>query len=357
MKAFPLVLCALLFTSLPSPVDVAAQQSSLPLGTVSGITQLPECPSYGFYAGITCFQAQVSCPNTAALGVIYGVENPGEIPKGTVLFHGGSGGTVPYGTTDYAQPYLQAGFQIVQLAWDSDWEDTGLTIKDIKTAACRPATFINFVFQSVHSTGAMCAHGFSAGSAAVAYTLAWYGGANFLDKVELLSGPVFSDIEKGCEVPNAPVMTVCPPGEYGCNGASWPDSPAYVGAGIAAVASWTGDSSCNGSKRTKPDSNAEWKAMSIVDGTNNPSFNYPNTGMAGWLCSNDDRVQNNSASQGDLFYQQFTSSFQTAGYSVTRIDECEGDEGVDQGFTPQGVLGQTAVTEDMVNSCTLQDKR
>jgi hypothetical protein len=42
----------------------------------------------------------------------------------------------------------------------------------------------------------MCALGDSAGSAAIAYSLAYYGAGSYLDNVELLSGPVLSDIEQ-----------------------------------------------------------------------------------------------------------------------------------------------------------------
>jgi hypothetical protein len=91
--------------------------------------------------------------------------------------------------------------------------------------------------------------------------------------------------------------------------------------------------------------------MSIVDGTDNPSFTYPQTSVAGYLCSNLDSVQNNSAAQGEFFYQQFTSSRQTAAYSVTRIDHCSGSEGVTDGETPQGETGFVAISEHMLSSC------
>jgi hypothetical protein len=344
----PVFFAFLLVVSI-TPTRVLAQSAPLPLGTVSGVKQLRSCPE-GFLSGMTCYQAEMSCPNTLDLGFTYGVVDPGGTPAGTIIFHGGNGGTVPYGTTDFGQTYLADGFQIVQVAWESNWEATGAT-PNIMAAACRPATFLSYVAQTMYHGGGMCAQGLSAGSAAVAYTLAWYGGASFLDKVELLSGPVFADIEKGCEVPHAPIATVCPQGEVGCNGDPWPDSPAYVGGDNIAVGDWTGNSTCNGKRATSQSSNAAWKAMSIVNGTSNPSFSYPHTGVAGWLCSNDAPEQNNSAAEGSFFYQQFTNASQTAGFSVTRIDECSGDEGVEDGYTPQGVLGVTAISEDMIAAC------
>src|SRR5579885_3485403 len=83
-------------------VPVMAQHSRrLPFGTVSGVTQLASCPS-GFLLGMTCYQAQVTCPSTAGLGFFYGVENPTAALKGTIVFFGGSDGTLPYGVPDYA---------------------------------------------------------------------------------------------------------------------------------------------------------------------------------------------------------------------------------------------------------------
>jgi len=86
--------------------------------------------------------------------------------------------------------------------------------------------------------------------------------------------------------------------------------------------------------------------MSIVDGTSGPSFSYPKTAMAGWLCSNG---LNNSAAQGEYFYQQLVSHSQVSDYSVTRIDNCTGPEGVGDGRTPDGKLGLDAISADMTS--------
>jgi hypothetical protein len=73
--------------------------------------------------------------------------------------------------------------------------------------------------------------------------------------------------------------------------------------------------------------------------------------LAGYLCSNVDPAQNNSAAQGEFFYQQFTSARQTASYSVTRINNCSGTEGVTDGETPQGDTGFVAISDRMLSSC------
>jgi hypothetical protein len=46
----------------------------------------------------------------------------------------------------------------------------------------------------------MCVHADSGGAAAAAYSLTWYGEGADVDKVLLENGPVFSDINRGCEV-------------------------------------------------------------------------------------------------------------------------------------------------------------
>jgi hypothetical protein len=335
------------FTAIPA----RAQRAPLPFGSVTGVNQLQSCPT-GFSSGMSCFQAQMSCPNTDNIGFTYGFQDPAGNPSGTIVFLEGGDGTSASGSGAYNSGYLDNGFRIVELAWDTAWELANASSStSIKAAGCRPATFLNYVFQNLYRGGGMCAQGDSAGSGAAAYSLAWYGAANFLDKVELLSGPVFGDIEQNCMVPNAPISTVCGDGQLGCNGAPWPDSPAYVGGDNTYLNNWTDDPTCNGGTTTSQASNQRWKAMSIVDGTDDPSFSYPQTAMAGWLCSNVDTIQNNSAAQGEFFYDQFTSFRQTAGYSVTRIDHCSGAEGVEDGVTPQGVMGLTAISRDMIAGC------
>jgi hypothetical protein len=212
----------------------------------------------------------------------------------------------------------------------------------------------------------MCAQGASAGSGAVAYALAWYGeGAatgGFLDKVELLSGPVFSDIESGCEVPNNFAEEICESGQLGCTGWTTPNgfSPEYLPSYASNVQMWSGGTgpACANRHALATTFNTEWAAMSIVDAAGpdgNPSFSYPNTNMAAWLCETDavDPL-NNSASQGELFYLNFTSSSQLGGfYTIDAVTGCSGDEGVGDG-SPQGSFsgfanGTDAIQYDLSN--------
>jgi hypothetical protein len=329
----------------------SAPSSRLPLGSLNGVTALRSCP-YGFYPGASCYQATVSCPGTEDIGVTYSYSNPSGIPRGAIVMFNGSGGTEAFGTGygqhSYVTTYLQAGYQVVQTAWDTDWEITSSQgSQGPKIAACRPATLLNYFHQNFYKgDGGMCSQGASAGSGALAYALSYYGSGDYLDKVELLSGPVFGDIEQGCEEPDGPSLTVCSRGQYGCVGQQWTLRPQYVQGAQNGVSKWTGHKCQPGNGATPSQTNSSWKAMSIVDGTNTPSFVYPQTAMAGWLCSNG---LNNSAAQAQFYYQKFTSRGQAAEFSVTRIDNCTGPEGVGDGITPAGKSGFIAITSDMTD--------
>ena len=330
------------------------------LGTVSGVSALSSCPAMQNYAaGMSCYQATVSCPNTADIGVTYGYLAPPGTIQGTVFFHGGGDGTEAQDISDFAPDYLGAGYALVQMSWATQWENTGLTTLNVGYAACRPATLMNYIFQKVATTSgaAKCAQGFSAGSAAVGYALAWYGAGSYLDNAELISGPVFSDIEQGCEYPPPALLNICVPGQFGCPANSeFQDSPSYVPGTAEGVGGITGDPTCGGGGTGTPtsaQSGANWKAMSIVNGTSMPSFTYPDTSIAGWVCNNGTTsVGNNSAAQGDIFYLQFTSTSQTGGsFSLNPVSNCNGDEGVSQGnigTTP----GWQAITNDTIGSAT-----
>jgi len=338
--------------SSPAPTPPGPTPASLPLGTVSIINAPSAVCATGYLAGAECTEAQVTCPDTAAIDVTYAITEPAGPVRGTIFLVSGGHGTKPYTDgVDSPDAYVNAGYRVVQWAWNTPWEDNGLPTKDIKAAACRGATLMNYIRQNVlggaATTEATCAQGYSAGSAAVGYALAWYGASEYLDKVELISGPVLSDIAQGCVVPRAAPITVCGAGQLGCDGPSFVDGPYYVKDAISLVQSWTGDPSCQGGKPTSTQSFTNWKAMSIVDGTKNALFDYPNTALAGWVCNDG---ANNSAAQGEYFYQQFTSASQTAAYSLTPVSNCYGAEDIDPGQTPTGANGGQALIADMLDS-------
>jgi hypothetical protein len=369
-------------------------QAQMPTVGLTGITTLQSCPTgLGFYTSdpnhpMTCSQAIVTCPHTAPILLNWGLTNAGGT-QGTIVFFSSAGGTdaasEPGEEQSFIPAYVAAGYQVVQTAWASPWEITnnGSTSYDynIRNAACRPASVLDYVYQNIYprsnnSGAGMCAQGSSAGGAAIIYSLTWFDAANSLDKATLMAGPPLSDIEQGCEIPNNAAAAMCPTGQLGCNG--WTQGP--NGAPIIApleytqqadlVETWsggtaiTGPACANNNTATATLQNAAWLHMSIVDTSGyagTPNFNYPQTAMTSWLCSSDvEGTQNNSSSQGMLFYQQITQPSQVNNYQVNAVSLCGGTEGVNSGTPPPNWVtilqnaglsptGANAIAYDMTN--------
>ncbi len=356
---------------------VGAAQNT-PTCTVNTDNVTPSCSTGdGWLSGVTCLHRTTSCTTVngvslADLGITFGYKTPPIPVLGTIVFFSHSGGitpdSYPGGERSYAGDYYAANFQVVQTQWDADWEDTETGTKNIAYAAGRPAAFLGWVntnlYTPIHTakpTAGMCVQGTSAGGAAFIYDLAWYGaGASiggYLDHGVLLSSPPLSDVEEGCEVTGTNLtVTICPPGmppTFGCNPAnnpaSWTASPYYTDA-LSGVRSWTQANKAitNYTCRfpggnTATAANQAWKAMSIVDG-NIAVFTYPKTDLTAWLCSrvysNDnlcDGTMNNSSSQSQLFWQNFTSTSQlfNGGLLINGVNACNGDEDVSNAHPPQ----------------------
>jgi hypothetical protein len=390
VSALAMIVCCL----LPA---ASYAQGSLSLGTVATPTPWT-CPATdGWYVytdvsgnnhTLNCFQTTVSgCANASPWLMTFGYLNPvGIVPNvskalGTIVLFTGDGGLVQllHGNFGFADKYFQAGYEIVELAWNDDWEYTSHPISgttgNIQSAACRPATFLKYIYDYLFNStngvlsqdpqAGFCAHGASAGSAAIAYSLAYYGAGSWLDNVELLAGPVFSDINQGCLVSTGNlIVNVCPSGQYGCqlgtNPPTWSQSPSYLGV-ASQVGLWTNDTTCRGSALTSSASSAAWLAQSIVDQGQGatPTFSYPSTAMSAWLCRSvipADGLPNNSSPQGQIFYANIGQGNSPPNYNVYAVDNCTNPEGVGGGNVPGyqttifngHVLGQMAITDDMI---------
>jgi hypothetical protein len=364
-----------------------------PGGTSVVVGSVVPCSS-DFFSDTTipavCHSASVAnCPNVSDLSLTYSYDTPAS-PKGTIVFFSGSGGTVDAGDADFAGFYFANGYEVVQVEWAFEWEytggnDTTTSPANVRLAACRGATFLNFVFNTNNSTlysgGGRCAQGSSAGSGAIAYALTFYGAGNYLDAVELKSGPPIADFKQGCEEPNTIQTTICGTQngapQVGCQlGGTqlWTLSPMYTGA-ASGVGKWTNDSSCAvPGTTTSAASNQAWLQQSIVnDGTGNPTYSYPKTAMTAWLCqtlvnsnlcvggqggSPQNDCPNNAASQAEIYYAKLTSdpnNLPKASYNIYAVQNCDGPEGVagaDPVVAALGNLnGTTAIEQDMLTQC------
>lgn len=367
----------------------AHAQNPLPLGMITKIVNNAPCTVNGsnplMEPSTTCYALTVDCSNVDSklmplVGTI-AVSTPAN-SKGTIFLHNGSSGTAylngPLTPTSYAQAYYTAGYQVVQIAWAlPGWQNaynTDTTLEPLVYAACRPATVLSHVNMNFHKTGSMCAQGHSAGSGAMAYSLAMYGSYAYLDNVLLVSGPVYGDVQQGCQFPNVvSTVTLCPPGaNNGCDTqSSWTDFPQYVnmpsGGTAEAVAKYTipnvppaVPANCNNwqasGTMTSSTQNMEWKTMSITNSI--AVYYYPNTTIRAFLCgpiSDSDDMQNNSAAQGWLFYQNFIlpNNGMAKSLLVHRIDDCNGTEDITSGIDngEGGQSGFVVAMNDMTTLC------
>ncbi len=174
-----------------------------PVGSVSpGNDTLYSCPP-----GFVCSVIHVITPNYPcyALAAIAVAEPPN--PVVTDLFFSGSGGgswwtSALYPGSTFIQDLLDAGHRIVQISWyGNGWMQKRSCPDNIYpiAAACRPATVIKYVHDRWPNTP-LNVEGSSGGSAALSYSLAFYGADQWITGVAVLdSTNPFMEIQKGCE--------------------------------------------------------------------------------------------------------------------------------------------------------------
>jgi hypothetical protein len=344
----------LLCLLLGSPIIQA-----LPLGSVSGVSTIT-CPT-GFASGSTCSQATISCPNTANIGVTYGIKWPtrnggSSTANGLILLMGGGGGLNTF-NSGYVNKYIAGNRGIAQVTFPSDWQDTGLSVKNIKVSACRFATIANHIALSKGDPSKpFCLHGWSGGSGAVGYTMGFYNGESFVDAAAMSAGPVFGNITAGCAVPNAPIVTLCESGQVGCTHPSYTKAPQYIGSNtITNINEWTGETTCNSGTVTSSSSNANWLQQSIV--SNGLDLAYPYTAIQYHWCG--PPTLNNAHPQGQFFANALSDAMidvpgSTYSLTVHVADNCQGPETVWSGLV-NGMNALDITAASMLNDCVRHD--
>jgi hypothetical protein len=329
-----------------------------PLGTftLGGNTN---CGS-GFAQGATCRSFTVTCPGVASITGTVGRATPTSPLAGTIILHGGGGGTAPF-DQGYANKYFTAGYRVVQIKWASDWEAAGSNqTPNIKNAGCRVATAVQGVYTDIHGGAAsnlpICYHGHSGGSGAGGYQLAHYNMGSILDAVMLSAGPVFGRIDQGCKVPNAAAVNVCPLGQFGCSQQpGFSHSPCY-GSGTncgtsSGMGLWTGAAcNCLANGNTTPAQEQAWWDMSVV--STGASYSYPLTAVSQWGCDLSASSDNNALPQGQYFAAQMTPAGEPRGFLQALVSGCAGAESVWSG-TFQGQSGLVASANWMISHCVL----
>jgi hypothetical protein len=198
------------------PLYAPSAAAQVGLGAVTNVTQTACAPLYtqsnvypnsfrNFDTSMTnCYTATLSgCPNGVVdLNFVFGYAPPtaGTTPAGTIVMLSGDGGenaAIGPFFPKYVQAYENNGYQVVEVAWGPipfsgiPWEvanpGSPSTSPSILNAACRPATFLNWVRNGNSgvgngiwnqcqgkpgcSNGGMCVHANSGGAGAVGYAL------------------------------------------------------------------------------------------------------------------------------------------------------------------------------------------
>jgi hypothetical protein len=262
------IICGFMAASaLAAPTD----QPALTLGKVK-ILGSATCPA-GAAKGATCQSISVSCPAIPDLKATMATTLPAATPLGTIVMHDSSGGTGMF-NHGFADDYVADGYRAVQIAWASDWELTGGV--GLKAAACRPATFYQFVFTNVHHssrTTGFCGQGHSAGSATMAFAVAHYGLAGIFDYILLSGGPAVSRMDYGCD----PSLYTGPPRDL----CSLDTTARYNYGNGSKMNQWENTTTCAKPNPPQTDIN-KWASDSVV--SSGATYAYSQTGMSWYFC-------------------------------------------------------------------------
>lgn len=327
---------------------VASAAAALAVGTVqsNGSVSCPSGPNYSLPQGTICHSVAVSCPSMPALGATLLVSNPAGVagvrspaPAGTIVYlTGGPGVTVSPDEQAIVPTLTAAGYKVLQVVWQSvgsppgGWQD--VPAHSVLAGACRPATLLAWLRVQTHdsatlpATRGFCAQGYSAGSAAIAYSLAYYGGSNVLDYAQLLSGPPLADMAAGCSVPAASA-DAC--------GVTY--SLAYEPFAISYVDRWEGLTTCQAGAGPSPAELAHLAADSVLTGPG-AVLGYPYTPIGLATC---DKL---SAAAGmSVAYEKLTAGAGTAVHRLCVSGNCSFENVL---ADPQG---RADVAQDMADNC------
>ena len=170
----------------------APSSTVLPYGQATG-SAVP-CPA-GSSPSTTCTNLVVTCPSVpAASATLRRWAEPGTADRGTMLLTTGGDGalfTTQVSTlaTSMIATFTADGLSVVELAWQPPGIWGG---PRARTLACRYATAAKWVNENLHTGGRgalFAAQGTSGGASQIAFGLAHYGIADFLELANLGGGP------------------------------------------------------------------------------------------------------------------------------------------------------------------------
>src|SRR5262245_33999299 len=311
----------------PGLYEPHREPTQLALGTVT--TQYTVPCGDSFPEGAMCTRVTVSCPGLAEADATVAVAEPAGVPISTVILHNGSGGTTVF-DNGFPAALLARGVRVVQPVWVTDWPVPA----GGKVSSCRPATLFRWVFDNVHEGDrfrGFCALGHSGGSAAIAYSLSFYGLGDVIDFALLNSGPPMARVDYGCEpdLYTGGPRYVCP---------SIPVAPyAYESSRLEEINRIEATATCGD---PYGDSSAEDQSRWTSDSVVSPGgvYDYPRTPLSFYYCSTD---PNSAVGLGSFYIEQVTTS---------KAVNCVGGECIGES-TYRDPAAFAQMVDDLVGSC------
>jgi hypothetical protein len=173
------------------------------LGTVGNI---PGSCFSGSLPRTMCRLLQVRCPDVAISQVEIRITDPplGTPRRGTVVLGTGGGGGTYYETDPVARAMMlelsDAGFRLVQRQWiGADGWIAGPG--GFPAVSCRYASLLQYIHDSIHQsslTEALCVTGNSGGASEIAYAIARWARAPFIELAVPTGGPPMGRLDRGC---------------------------------------------------------------------------------------------------------------------------------------------------------------
>jgi hypothetical protein len=169
-----------------------------------GIFTLGQAWINGCQPGFACNKFTVTALDIPSVGGQIAVRRSMTGANGTILFLSGEHGTgwaIRSDAANYAfiDQLIALNYDIVQVLWRPGWIDSppGVAIGQIQLAK-RPATAITWIKNNVARGREFIVTGNSNGSTQIAYSLAFYGAGDIIQRAILTSGPPYMAIDKGC---------------------------------------------------------------------------------------------------------------------------------------------------------------
>src|SRR5579883_714496 len=195
-----IVVCGVAGTSYAD----ADKAKALPLGQMTSKTSVA-CPAHAAAGAVCTHYVVTGCKDAngnpledlgVTLAVTQGQVAPGQSPKGTIILHAGGAATsffntvgIAPNTTNFADYYVNQGYNVVQIAWDPGSNKQGWNADGSGNMyhACRGATVFDAIYhdETAHPKHtAFCGQGISGGATILGFAIEHFATSKNPDKTQ-----------------------------------------------------------------------------------------------------------------------------------------------------------------------------